>query len=121
MRRYLKELISDSYLYLLKDFIVLKKRKNKFMTFMINNISKQIASPYDRIVCQGEVIQGLYILSNGTVFYEDEKLKRKDLAGEIRVYPKLIGEILTYIADKLYQKYVDDKICFPLDSLFLKT
>ena len=121
MRRYLKELISDSYLYLLKDFIILKKRKNKFMTFIINNITKQITSPYERIVTQGEVIKGLYILSNGNIFFEDEKTKRKDLSGEIKIYQKLIGEKLTYIADKLYDKYVDDKICFPLDSLFLKT
>jgi hypothetical protein len=150
LRRLNKSMIS-SYKYLLKDFIILNKRDNKFITFIINNLEKYISFPYERLVTQGHVIKGLFLLSNGTVYFQDEprlnKFKkfydndtkrsktnskykdvvvrkgglRKDLHGEISVTKGQIIEKLDYIKNNLTEKFIHDKIVFPLDSLFLKT
>ena len=127
MKRLTKAMI-PSYKYLLKDFIFLNKKDNKFISFIINNLTKYIAFPYERLVTQGHVIKGLFILSNGTVFFEDEPrlnnqkrvydLKtqkadidpsykntitrkgdyRKDLLGEITLSKNIINEKLDNIS-----------------------
>jgi hypothetical protein len=149
LRRLNKSMIS-SYKYLLKDFIILNKRDNKFITFIINNLQKYISFPYERLVTQGQIIKGLFLLSNGTVYFQDDprlnkskkhqngikqyKKKseykdlinnkgnlRKDLQGEISVTKSQLIEKLDYVKNNMFEKYIHDKILFPLDSIFLKT
>jgi hypothetical protein len=72
LRKDLRKAMFPSYKYLLKDFFFVNTKNNNFISFIINNITKYTAFPYERLITQGQVIKGLFILSNGTVYFEDE-------------------------------------------------
>lgn len=75
IRKQILEKIDPHILFILKDFTGLSfsKREQKLLSFLNLKLIPYIASPYERVYVQGNVIKGLYFLRHGQVFFSDGK------------------------------------------------
>lgn len=142
----INEIIFPHSRFFLNDFYGLSKTKEKkLISSLISGMKEYIAYPYERVYTQGNLIKGLFILTDGTATFvdgsaqqideesqlNDSKLDkvRHDLNHTVRINRKeLVDKLqfnLKHNVKEDYKNNIDDiennSACFPLDAIFMKT
>lgn len=137
-----KEQVSPHFRYFLKDFYGLSHNKqHKLIYTLISNMKEYLAFPYEKIYSQGQLVRGLFILTDGNAIFTDGLYKEDGLEDHSIVEETTVDKTrfdfnhkITVNRNEILKKmkfnrrynvkelmYPEEFLCFPLDSIFLKT